>query len=121
MISLAYLNPNAEIILEQKNNLVRTLLRTALSYPDERKGIIAGGMVCWLKDKSTIFVPADFTDRVSANVRNLHRDLVNMQERSNANETTPEARKALEATLLERGIPGDFILRQPWSDKFNGQ
>jgi len=112
---------NAEDIMDKKKNLVRKLLQTALSLPDKRRGIIAGGMVCWLKDKSTIFVPDDFKEQVSTSVRNLHRELVNMQERSNANETTPEARKALEAALLERGIPGDFLLRQPWSDKFNGQ
>lgn len=112
---------NAEDIMEKKKKLVRKLLQTALSQPDNRKGIIAGGMVCWLKDKSTIFVPDDIKEQVSENVRNLHRELVKMQERSNANETTPEARKKLEATLLEQGIPGDFLLRQPWSDKFNAQ
>ena len=82
---------NAKKTLTRKKRLVRKLMQTALSKPGDRKGIIAGGMVCWLKDSSTGFVPDDFQEQVYRNHRNLRLELGVLRDRSV--QLTPEERK----------------------------
>ena len=108
---------SAETLLDKKKSLLRKLMQIALSKPDERKGIIAGGMVCWLKDKTVSFVPDDFREQVLENHQKLHRKLASMLEKIPG--STPEERKEIEKTILSLGIPGDSVLRQPWSDHFS--
>lgn len=107
---------NAEKTLTRKKRLIRKLMQTALSKPGDRKGIIAGGMVCWLKDSSTGFVPDDFQEQVYRNHRNLRRKLGALRDRSA--QLTPEERKAAERKIFTLGIPGDPLLRQAWNDRF---
>lgn len=108
---------SAETLLDKKKSLLRKLMQIALSQPDERKGIIAGGMVCWLKDKTVSFVPDDFREQVLENHQKLHRKLASRLEKIPG--STPEERKEIEKTILSLGIPGDSVLRQPWSDHFS--
>ena len=109
----------AEVILDKKKKLIRKLMQTALTQPDDRKGIIAGGMVCKLKDKSVNFVPDDFPDQIYRNHTALHRKVGALQDK--LVDCTPEERRATEEEILSLGVPGDSFLRQPWSDKFDDQ
>lgn len=109
----------AEDILDKKKSLIRKLMQTAITQPDDRKGIIAGGMVCRLKDKSVNFVPDDFPEQIYRSHIALHRKVGALQDK--LVDCTPEERRATEEEILSLGVPGDSFLRQPWSDKFDAQ
>lgn len=107
---------NASGIMEKRKSLMRKLLGTALTSPDDRKGIIAGGIVCRLKDDSSSFVPDDFPAQIYKSHRKLHAQLSEKQNKIMGIGSTPEERIETEKTILSLGIPGDPILRQSWSD-----
>jgi len=80
---------------------------------DERKGIILGGMICWLKGSSDDFIPDDLNLRVYKAHRELHQELLRLQNRNR--ERTLEEQKKDEEKILAIGIPGDSILNQQWN------
>ena len=104
----------SENLLQQKTTFLRKLLQIYLTEPDTRKGIIAGGMLCYLHTSSENFVPPDFKKQISQKFRTLRRKVIATLDIET--EKTPEMRIRNETKVLETGIPGDPYLRQPWND-----
>ena len=104
----------SERLLQQRTAFLRKLLRTYLAAPDSRKGILAGGMLCYLHTSEENFIPPDFRQELFRNFRNLRRKVISTLDIDT--EKTPEMRIRKETEALAIGIPGDPCLRQPWND-----
>ena len=100
-------------LIFRKSRLMRRLLQIYLSNSDNRKGVIAGGMLCFMKDSGSNFVPEDLNEQVAAAYGKLRREVQDILTIDK--EITPEMRIAKELKSLEIGIPGDSSLRQPWN------
>lgn len=103
-------------ITEARTQFVRKLYRLWMKNKDNRTGIVAGTMALILKRDTCGFIPEDFSTVISESFRALRKKIT--KSLAEAEAKSPEKRLEAERNSLELGIPGDSLLRQPWSDKF---
>ena len=105
----------AKSLLAKRDTLIDRMYECYQENSDFRDGIIAGGV-------ALILLPEDWTDfkadelgnDITASLKKLRSKLTKLNEQSL--DTTPEQRMENEKKILTIGIPGDALMKQPWSD-----
>ncbi len=103
----------ADELLLQREELVVKMKEQYMQQPG-RKAIIAGGMALLLAH-NTQMLPDDFSEEVAAKFRQLRKEILAVTTR----DATPEEAVRNKRTLLEIGLPGDPLLKQPWAERKN--
>ena len=102
--------------VDKKTRLMRKLLNIYSKSPDKRRGIIAGGILCLLRDRQTNFVSEDFQKEVYKSFMKVHREVKGLLDMDVMR--TPEERRECEQKAWEIGIPGEMELKVLWNSKF---
>lgn len=116
---LASLVKRAEDIRAKRRALMQKMLEMYEAEPNNRRGIIAGGIVSILHENKDEFVDEDFDVKLQESVKALRKRLNDIEAEKNGSNVSAETIIACERRLLLMGIPGDALLKQPWTDKFN--
>ncbi len=104
-------------LLDKRDAFLRKTYQIYMDGPNTRRGIIAGGIAICLKTKSSKIVPDNTAADLIRALQTLRRKLSAIAEKNQ--NSTPEKLLEAEQEILELGIPGDPLLKQPWADKFN--
>ena len=102
--------------VDKKTRLMRKLLNIYSMTPNERRGIIAGGILCLLRDRQTNFVSEDFQKEVYKSFMKVHREVKGLLDMDVMR--TPEERRECEQKAWKIGIPGEMELKMLWNTKF---
>ena len=105
-----------EDILKKRDDYVRKHYGIFKNEGKTRRGIVAGGIACSLMTRRHVFIEGKLNELVFAAFKELRREL-NVIAAGAKGDVTPEKVLEVEKKLLEQGIPGDPLLKQPWTDR----
>lgn len=101
-------------ILKQRDDLVKQMYEIYQHRPNQREGVIAGGVAICLDSKKSTILPSDFSANLNKSLKLLRENLAKLVQQNS--DATPEQVLYNEKKLLQLGIPGDSFLKQPWTD-----
>lgn len=99
----------ADDMLNERKRFV-SKLQSIAAAGDDRRAIIAGGLALLLDDSLTR--NSAEVEKLSKKVKSLRRKVSDILRQANSPEATIRARKQ----VLQLGIPGDSLLKQPWAE-----
>ena len=110
---------SVKALIDRREALLRKLDAIAARHAAERRGLLAAGLAFLLRE-GTLSSEDDAKARTSIAealkaVRKKSGEVLRAAEGKG-----PEARIAAETGVLEVGIPGDPLIRQPWADRAKG-
>ena len=107
----------AEEALRQRDALVREMYGIFQKEGATRRGLVAGGIACRLMTPRHTFIKGKLNEELATNLRKLRHQLAALAAPAEA--ASPEKLLAIEKELLSTGLPGDPLIKQPWTDKFS--
>jgi hypothetical protein len=106
-------------LLAKRDRMVKDLYEIFQNDKVTRRGIIAGGMASILGNERSKFIDEKFNAEVYEAFNALRKELNKIVKEKNGMNVSLETIVECDRKLLESGVPGDSIIKQAWTDKFN--
>ena len=106
-------------ILAKRDRMLKDLYELYQSDKETRRGIIAGGMASILRNERSTYIDDKFNLELFESFKALRKELNKIVAEKNGMNVSLETLEACDRKLLELGVPGDSIIKQAWTDKFN--
>jgi len=104
--------------IKKRDAMVKELYGIYQNDKVTRRGIIAGAMASILRNENSAYIDDKFNLELYEGFTALRKELNKIAAEKNGMNVTVETIEACDRKLLERGVPGDSIIKQAWTDKF---